>query len=235
MHTASCGGSRSLRLRPRLARFSCSPSSDGAASASQTGSLGSTPQGRPFRLPGLEWHGARRASFQKMGDRAQLLQSGRHRLVRLLPVLLGGEHMPALAHEEQMQGVGGSGLCPHQCIMSTCKECGGASVCQHQRRKSECKELGASICPHQRIRSKCPALLAFAPLALVRAHDRPPASLNLLPVPPPAGSASPLKGGLQGLRCMQDSQGFRWMNGVARRFGQRPVAVSPSTHELKKG
>ncbi len=87
----------------------------------------------------------------------------------------GGEHLPAPAHQEHMQGVrggrasastiasradarsaGGRAPCPHQRERSICKECEGASICEHQRQRSICKECGGtSICPYQRERSQC--------------------------------------------------------------------------------
>ena len=47
-------------------------------------------------------------------------------------------HLPAPAHQEQMQGVR---VGEHLRKTSTCKECGGAGICQ------QCG--GASICLHQ--------------------------------------------------------------------------------------
>jgi hypothetical protein len=77
----------------------------------------------------------------------------------------GGEHLPAPARKEQMQGVrgrehlpaparkehGGTSIrsvCPHQRQRNKCKECGGASICQHQRIRSRCKECGGASITH---------------------------------------------------------------------------------------
>ena len=76
--------------------------------------------------------GAQRASWRRYRQAAGA-QRGRR----------GGgrrEHLPAPAPEEQMQGVRGASICPHQRQRDQCKECGGASLCLHQRQRSTCKE-----------------------------------------------------------------------------------------------
>ena len=92
----------------------------------------------------------------------------------------GGEPLPAPAHQEHMQGVRGGEHLPHQRQRSQCKECGGKSICAHHRRRSPYKECGGAILCSLLLRwcgqmLAPPALLAFAPLALVRADARPPA------------------------------------------------------------
>jgi hypothetical protein len=51
-----------------------------------------------------------------------------------------------------MPGVRGSGICQHQRVRRTCKECGRAGIREHPG----CKECGgAGICEHQGVESKC--------------------------------------------------------------------------------
>jgi hypothetical protein len=59
----------------------------------------------------------------------------------------GGEHLPAPAPKEQMQGVRGGEHLPAPAPkehMQGVRGDGRASICQHQRERSRCKECGIS-------------------------------------------------------------------------------------------
>jgi hypothetical protein len=50
----------------------------------------------------------------------------------------------------------GAGICQHNRIRSTFKDCGGGSICEHNRRRSKCKDCGGTnICQHNRQMSTC--------------------------------------------------------------------------------
>ena len=51
---------------------------------------------------------------------------------------------------------GGSGICHHNRVKYSCKECRGVSICQHGTRRNYCKECsGGSICEHYKFRIVC--------------------------------------------------------------------------------